>query len=189
MPLGVFSPRDIKKYYPAFDTRRLVEWKEKGYISKVRNSWYVFNDNKVNNFFISNRVYSPSYISLESALSYYGVIPEAVFNITAVTTLKTYSFEFKDIIYSYNTIKTNAYTGYEIVYNDELPLKIATPEKALIDFLYLRKTGNSDKDLLELRLDLINIDLNELFRLTGFFKNKKLEEKVNILVRTYDNIK
>ena len=88
----LFSIHEILKLYPNFDRKNLVRWQEKGYIKKIRNKWYIFSDkniNEINLFYIANSIYSPSYISFESALSYYNIIPEAVFSVTSATSLKT----------------------------------------------------------------------------------------------------
>ena len=94
-PFKLFSLIDIKKVFPKFDSRRLVEWQQKGYIKKVINRWYIFADVPVDDhlrYWVANRIYQPSYISMETALSYYGLIPEAVYTTTAVSTLKTSTF-------------------------------------------------------------------------------------------------
>jgi hypothetical protein len=55
----VFSIREIEKHFPGFDSRRLVEWQEKGYIQKLRNRYYFFTGNSVNErylFFASNEL-------------------------------------------------------------------------------------------------------------------------------------
>lgn len=44
----VFSIREIEKHFPGFDSRRLVEWQDKGYIQKLRNRYYFFTGNSVN---------------------------------------------------------------------------------------------------------------------------------------------
>jgi predicted transcriptional regulator of viral defense system len=88
----VFSVREIEKHFPRFDSRRLVEWQQKDYIQKLRNRYYRFTDYPLNEeglFYCANTIYKPSYVSLESALSIYGFIPEGVFQITSCTTLKT----------------------------------------------------------------------------------------------------
>ncbi len=77
----VFSLQDIKKIDKNFYRSRLNEWQDKGYIKKIRRSYYIFDDLNLNEailFLIANKIYSPSYISFEMALSYYGLIPEAV---------------------------------------------------------------------------------------------------------------
>jgi predicted transcriptional regulator of viral defense system len=91
----VFSVREIVKQFPGFDRRRLVEWQGKGYIQKIKNSLYCFADRKTEEpflYFTANTLYQPSYVSLESALSCYGFIPEGVFQIISCSSRKTQTF-------------------------------------------------------------------------------------------------
>ena len=90
----VFSIQDIKKVYSGFDSRRLSEWSDKGYIEKIINKWYRFKEVPLDEFLrfrISNCICHPSYLSLSTALSWHGLIPEAVYTQQAVTTRKTTS--------------------------------------------------------------------------------------------------
>jgi predicted transcriptional regulator of viral defense system len=91
----VFSLADIRQVEPGFHRRRLNEWQEKGYIKKVVKGHYVFSGQELDErglFEIANRIYAPSYVSFEMALSYYGLIPESVFAITSASTRKTSRF-------------------------------------------------------------------------------------------------
>jgi predicted transcriptional regulator of viral defense system len=68
----VFSLADIRQTDSFFHRRRLNEWQEKGYIKKLIRGFYIFSDLELNEnvlFEIANRIYAPSYISLEIALS------------------------------------------------------------------------------------------------------------------------
>ena len=88
-PLGIFSIAQIETVYPGLDKRRLFEWQSRGYIIKIRKQWYClpeFLKEPSSYWLIANLVHSPSYISLETALAYYGILPEGVFMTTSVTT-------------------------------------------------------------------------------------------------------
>ena len=64
--LGIFSIADIELLYPNIDKRRLFEWKEKGYLVKIRNQWYClpeFFEEPYSSWIIANLVHTPSYIS------------------------------------------------------------------------------------------------------------------------------
>src|SRR3989338_7420397 len=92
----VFSLADIKSLGVIFYRRRLNEWQDKGYIKKLIRGYYIFSDLELNEnvlFEIANRIYDPSYVSLEAALSYYGLIPESVYGISSVSTRRTYKFK------------------------------------------------------------------------------------------------
>lgn len=186
--LEVFSLLDIKKLFPNFDNRRLFEWQDKGYLIKLRNGWYCFSDIKKGEFFsyyTANRIYSPSYISLESALSYHNIIPEAVYSICSVSTNKTMIFNTPLGEFRYNTIKPSLFWGYEIFGDYEKPIKIANAEKAILDFLYLRKQYITSFELLNLRFSLDDISKDKLLDYLKDFKSLTLNKRVKNLIDTY----
>jgi predicted transcriptional regulator of viral defense system len=158
----VFSTREIEKLFPGFDSRRLVEWQEKGYIRKLRNRYYHFSDQPVDElflFFAANTIYRPSYVSLESALSRYGFIPEGVFQITSCTTLKTNAFNTTAGHFSYRRIRPSLYFGYQLEQWNGHRIAMACPEKALIDYLYLHHEVTLVDDLAALRFNVSEIKL------------------------------
>jgi predicted transcriptional regulator of viral defense system len=152
----LFSLKDIKKIDPSFHRRRFSEWKEKGYIKNIIKTFYIFADKTPDEnrlFFIANRIYNPSYISLETALSYYDFIPEAVFAITSVSTIKTKTFStvYGEMIYKH--IHPRYFFGFDLVEFESFRFKIASPEKAVLDFLYLNSQLKSRGDMEELRFN------------------------------------
>jgi predicted transcriptional regulator of viral defense system len=152
----LFSFSDIRLIDPHFHRRRLVEWQEKGYIKKIAKGHYVFSDLTIDEnilFEIANRIYSPSYVSLESALSYYQVIPEAVYGITSVSSRRTYSFSTPFGEFYHRTIKPSFFFGYKIMIFDSKSFKIADLEKAIIDFFYLHPNLKSKSDIISLRFN------------------------------------
>jgi predicted transcriptional regulator of viral defense system len=152
----IFSFSDIRLIDPHFHRRRLVEWQEKGYIKKIAKGHYVFSDLTIDEnilFEIANRLYGPSYVSLESALSYYQIIPETVYGITSVSTRRTYSFSTPCGEFHYRTIKPSFFFGYEIMIFDSKSFKIADLEKVLIDFFYLHPNLKSESDIISLRFN------------------------------------
>ena len=156
----VFSIIEIEKLFPSFDKKNLVYWQKKKYIQKIRNSWYRFSENLLNTdtlFFISNHIYAPSYISLESALSYYGFIPEGVFKTTAISTLKTHQFTTPLGVFGYQNVKPTLFFGYHLLQFNTFNYKMAEPEKAILDFLYLHSDIETEDHLYELRLNIFEI--------------------------------
>lgn len=142
----VFSLVDIRQAYPEFDRRRLNEWQEKDYIKKIIKGCYLFSDTAISEkvvFEIANRIYSPSYISFEMALAYYGLIPESVYGFTSASTRKTSHFATPVGEFFYRTIHPKLFFGFEIVKNNGKSFKIASPEKAFLDIFYI-KTGLCD---------------------------------------------
>jgi predicted transcriptional regulator of viral defense system len=187
----VFSVREIGKYFPGFDNRRLVEWQKKGYIQKIRNQYYRFENHKVDEgylFYCANTIYTPSYVSLESALSFYGFIPEGVFQITSCTTLKTNTFETPAGNFDYRNLKPSLFFGYNLKPWNGHHYAIAGPEKTVIDYLYLHAEMNGADDFESLRWNAIEIKNTLSFDiLNGYVKyidSKALTNRITHL-RSY----
>lgn len=184
----VFSTSDAKKYFPAFDTKRLVEWQQKKYIRKLINKWYLFTEIPVDElllFRISNCLYRPSYISLESALSLYHLIPEAVYSQQAVSTRKTNTYKTVVGTFHYRTLKPALFFGYRILHKDKLPVLVAEPEKALLDYFYLSANMNTLKDIEGLRFNIAElqntVDWKKMDRYSRVFNSQTLNKRVTQL--------
>lgn len=152
----VFSLSDIKGIDNSFHRRRLNEWQEKGYIRKIIKGYYVFSDLELNEnvlFEIANRIYTPSYVSLEMALSHYHLVPESVYGITSICTRRTYRFETPIAQFIYRTVKSSLFFGYELVKYENKVFKIASIEKAILDYFYLNPDVKTDSDFESLRID------------------------------------
>lgn len=133
---NIFSLNDVEKIDKTFYRSRLNEWQDKGYIKKVIKGFYIFNDVSIDEdvlYEIGNKIYSPSYISLEKALSYYHLIPESVYEITSVTTRTTRLLKTPIASFSYRSIKPDFYFGYKIVNYDNKGYLIAEIEKTILD--------------------------------------------------------
>lgn len=153
---GVVEWGEIQKAFPKLHPRRLNEWQQKGYLQKIINRFYGWTDDPLTEqrlYYSANRIYRPSYISHWTALSYYGLIPEGVFQIYSVSTLKTQRFETPLGIFTYQHIKPNLFFGYRIEQWQNKPLLIAEPEKALLDTFYLNQHWKDQKDVEALRLN------------------------------------
>ena len=155
--LACFNTDQIYASFPGFDRNNLGRWVTKGYLIRLRQGYYTFPEyREMKDFawYFANRIYKPSYISLHTALSYYGIIPESISQITSVTTLKTASFSNDFGEYSYKNIREDLMFGYDLrEMKGGRRIMFSTPEKALIDLLYLYPFYNSDRELSELRLD------------------------------------
>ncbi|MEI6596156.1 MAG: hypothetical protein WCO28_11385 [Bacteroidota bacterium] len=186
--LAVFSTRDIAKLFPDFDGRRLVEWQQKGYLQKLVNKWYLFSDIAMDDFLrnrISNCLYRPSYISLESALSHYNLIPEGVYTIQNITTRKTILYETAIGSFQYRNIKPAVFFGYHVDRSNSLPVLMADPEKAILDFLYLTPRIKTMADIEGLRLNSDelnnNIDWGKLEKYAACFESTVLNKRIDLL--------
>lgn len=192
-PMGCFNVNQVRLWEPDFDRNCLTRWCRKGLLVKLRNEWYAFSEYKqVPGFerYIANRIYAPSYISLHSALSFYGMIPEEVLSLTSVTTLKTAKFENAFGTFSYQNVKESLFFGYEpkTMLNGRTIL-FATPEKALLDLLYLNPYYKTEEDMEQLRLDedfmLTELNRDRLLQFLPKMGNRALEQRVNLLLKVY----
>ena len=193
--VGCFNIYQIRAWRPDFDRINLFHWVKKGYLSKLRQDWYAFSDLKGNPEtarYVAQRIYTPSYISLHTALSFYGIIPEAVTVVTSVISNRptTYSNEFGE--FSYQTVKPALFFGYK-----SMPLSphggylLAFPEKAILDLLYLYPQYNTEEALLDLRFDDYwmqeELDCDKLLAFSAQSGVKALQSRVKLLLKTYRN--
>lgn len=192
-PIGCFHINQVLLWEKDFDRNNLTRWCQKGLLVKLRNQYYSFPEyRQVPDFsrFVANRIYAPSYISLHSALSFYGMIPEEVVQLTSVTTLKTAKFENAFGTFYYQNVKPSLFFGYVIkTMPNGRGLWFATPEKALLDLLYLNPFYKTEQDMEEFRLDE-DFMLNEFSteRLDDYLKrigSKTLRQRVNRLLKVY----
>lgn len=152
--------------------------KKQGYVQSVKRGLYKLSDESVPDLYLANKLYEPSYISLEFALSYHRVIPETVYEITSVTPKATRRFETLGKIYSYHKIKKTAFTGYTIEKQKWFSFQIADPEKAFVDSNYFRMLGGL-KPISRYNKEKIN--LAKALRYASLLGNKKL---ISIIKRT-----
>ena len=116
----------------------LHRYSAKKIIVKLKRGLYALSDASLPEPYVANRIYSPSYVSLEFALSYHGVIPETVYEITSVTTKAPRRFEVLGKIFSYRKIKRVVFGGYGIAKQNGLGFYIADAQKAFVDANYFR---------------------------------------------------
>lgn len=191
---GCFNINQVNAWHPGFDKNNLGRWVKKGWIVKLKNGMYSFPEYLVQpdfRFYVANQIYKPSYISLHSALAFYGMIPEAVVQVTSVTTLKTNNFTNKVGNFSYKSVQEKIMFGYDIKsMTGGRSFYLAKPEKALLDLLYLYPFYNTEDDMENLRLDedFVQNDFDrEIFeKLLIQFNSKALEKRVKTLIKTYN---
>ena len=186
----LFSTTDIYKADPGFDKRRLVEWQHKDYLLKIANGYYALIEQPRDEKFlylVSNKIYHPSYVSLESALAYYGFIPEGVFTITAVSTLKTKQFNSSPGTFSYRKLKEDLFFGYTLLPAGVTSFKMALPEKALLDYLYFNRSVSGLEDFENLRFNknaiLDSIHRKKIHSFCGQFNVPRLYQQVDSLLK------
>lgn len=186
----VISANDILKVDQNFHKQRLSEWQKKGYLKKVAKGHYIFSDLEINEsvlFIIANKIFEPSYISLEMALSYYGLIPESVYSITSVTSRKTYKFASSIGHFSYRRIKPELMFGYNLVKYQNHNFKMAEIEKAILDYFHINSKLKTEEEFEELRINKDafqeKVDMKKFSEYLVQFNSKALEKRVNLFIK------
>jgi predicted transcriptional regulator of viral defense system len=157
----IFSLRDIENIFPDANVgtikNNLTNWLKKGYIERLKRDLYACVEpvlgSDIPDFFVANKLYTPSYISLETALSHYNMIPEIAAQVTSVTTKPGREFKNRHGVFIYRSCKKRAFTGYRIVSYEGYKVLIADEEKALVDFLYFKLRHGISIDFEEERFD------------------------------------
>lgn len=172
--LPIFNAGDIRALFglsQSATVKLLYRYARQSFIVRIKRGLYALADTIPTELFIANKIYEPSYVSRELALSYHRVIPETVYEITSVTPKATRRFEKLDKIYSYRKIKKSAFTGYTLEKQKGLSFYIADAEKAFVDANYFRLL-----DKLEplSRFDKEKINSAKALRYASLFANQKL---------------
>jgi predicted transcriptional regulator of viral defense system len=153
----LFEPEEfyIGEKHPAAVQVQISRWVKEGKLVKLATRRYLVNDpyRKVDPCpeRIANWLVYPSYVSLEYALSFYGLIPEGVPVVTSVTTRRPRRYETAAGRFSYRHIKRELFWGYRMLASDRGSYCLAVPEKALLDFFYLSRGDWSEARHLEMR--------------------------------------
>ena len=140
----LFTFNDILKWFPKINPKtlevELSRWRKDNKLIGVKKGIYWLKEKELSDpFIVANFIYNPSYISMESALNYYSIIPDIPFAVTSVTVKKTAQFKNKDLgNFTYRHLKPELFWGYETVQTNKVyNYNVATPEKALLDYIYL----------------------------------------------------
>lgn len=184
----LFTRQDLRQRgWPVFGYQ-LTLWQKQGYIIKIKNGVYLFEDrlNEVVPEALAGTIYSPSYISLEKALSIYGFIPEIVYGITSVTSRTTRTFKNRVGEYTYRHLKPSLFFGYR----ETAGYLLAEPEKALLDFLYFNRGRiKSREDLDDYRFNrqriLKGVSGKKLSHYLARFKDEKMQKIVKWIAGEY----
>jgi predicted transcriptional regulator of viral defense system len=166
---------------PANVRRQLSRWTKAGRLYQLRRGLYAlappYQKVKPHPFLVANRMVRGSYVSCQSALAHYGLIPEHVPVVTSVTAARGGRWETPLGIYEFRHIKADLFRGYQPVeLSPGQRAFVAWPEKALLDLIHLQASGDSPPYLQELRLqNLDRLDPNELQRQANLANSPKLQ--------------
>ena len=179
--ITIFNKEDVKYFLNLDDNsaqKIINRYLKNGYFAQLKKGLYYMPLNKPDPLRVANYLYQPSYISLETALSRYQIILERVYTITSVTSKTPKEYTIDNLVYTYKSIKMEAFTGY----HKHEGLFIAYPEKALADYLYYVSLGRSP--LLD-RIYLQGIDKTLFYSYVRIFKSKTFESWID---KNYDRL-
>lgn len=163
-------------------TKRMLA---QGKLLHIRRGLYSLTDKlgyrtKPHSFELAQFIYGPSYISLESALSYHQLIPERVYTITSCTGKRAKKFETPLGHFNYMHLpEENLFTEVELIKENEYQFFIAKPWKAICDYIYCYKHDWKDLDPLQnsLRIEIEDLPLlreEEIQLLEEYYHQKRI---------------
>lgn len=181
---GEVDPRDVR--------RQVSRWVREGKIYPLRRGLYAlappYQKVRPHPFAVANRMVRGSYVSCQSALAYFGLIPESVPVTVSVTLRRPARWETALGVFEFHRIQPALWHGYRRLDLGGQWAFIATPEKALLDLIYLHPGADSSAYLQELRLqnvDRLNLDeLRRLAEASGMPKLKRAVRRLAELVRS-----
>jgi predicted transcriptional regulator of viral defense system len=198
LPSSVFSHEMINALLEKSITNvndKISNLVKSGELIRLKKGFYTFSKpylvNPIDLISVANTLYAPSYVSFDYAMSYYGMIPERVSEITSATSKNEKLFDTPIGRFSYKKIPMRAYSiGVDWIYDDvEGGRFIATPEKALCDKIrYDRGIGTLTQNSMieylkyDLRLDIANsLNIDLIDEISTAYKSKNLNTLSSIL--------
>ncbi len=192
-PTGVFTQSDVAALVDGTDFSRhglIKRAMSAGEILNIRRGLYClapkFQKKPVSVYSLAQRIYGPSYISMETALSYHCWIPEAVFACTCASFGNSKKFETPLGLFSYKRVPQHTFfLGVERC-NDKNGnvFFMASPTKALVDYLYIHQLNwtRIDEPTGSLRIDedeLACVTAEELEVLMNNYSNNRVKRFLN----------
>lgn len=176
---------DVLKWFPqaneATIKQNLKYWVKKGLLERLCRGIYKLPETEITDeFAIASFLDTQSFISLESALSFYGMIPEYPYAVTSVTMQKTQSIKTNNGRFIFRKIKKELFFGFTQRQNGHFFYRIAEPEKAFFDFLYLNERDIKSSDYWrEMRLSLAaGFSMDKLRSYYHFLRSSKSQETI-----------
>jgi len=173
---------------------QISRWLKAGKLIQLKRGLYLLSEpyRKVDVFepYIASILKKPSYLSLEKALEYHGLIPEAVPVYTSVTSKMPAKFSSEIGVFDYRHIKSSLFWGYASVTVYKQTAFIATAEKALLDLIYLKGMKISLDYLKEMRLQNVKaISLEKLWEFATRFNKPGIMRAAKIIKKYIDSYK
>lgn len=170
---------------------QLSRWSRSGKVIRLKRGLYTLPPDQqrtpFSTLWLANTLYSPSYLSLETMLSWYDMIPERVAQTTSVTTLKTAQYKNAFGVFVYRHIKPQLFTGFEESKDKYGAIVLmATPEKSLLDYIYFYPHWQSTEDFFENNIRLQQLDQLRkkwLRHWSGCFQSKKIFQATQLILK------
>ena len=177
---GQVDPNNIR--------RQLTRWTQAGLLFQLRRGLYAlappFQKGKAHPFVIANRLVGGSYVSCQSALAHFDLIPESVPTVVSVCSCRPGHRDTPLGSFLVRHMRRNYLGGYQLLElgNGQEAL-VAIPEKALLDLIYLTPEGDSAEYIHSLRLqNLENLNMRSLKNVAKIFDKPKLTRAVEVLI-------
>lgn len=170
--------RQIFDVSPVSAQKFLERYTKKGVFERVKKGFYIYKSRPPSVYLLANKLYEPSYISFDTALSYHKLIPETVYSVTSATTQPTREFIWGQATFSYHKIKKEAFTGYGLISIGEEAVLMAEKEKAVVDFLYFVSLGERRPND---RMRTEGLDIEKLKEFAALYQRRSLEGLIDAL--------
>lgn len=177
---SIFSVRDFIRIFKVRSktARAFLSFHSKrNSFKRLKMGTYILSNNPPTMFEIANYLQRPSYISFETALSLYGIIPETVYTIISATTGPSKEYNLQNQNYRYQRVKKELFFGYRLLRIKDKAVLVADKEKALLDYIYLLSLK---KQSVNERINPSKIDTGKLGKYIGFFKMRIKKNRVFI---------
>ena len=169
--------------------RQLTRWMNAGRIIQLRRGVYSlappYRKIEPHPFTIANRMVPGSYVSCQSALAYYSLIPEYAPSVVSVCSSRPRTWDTPLGTFIFRHVQRKYLFGYRFLeISNAQQAIVAAPEKALLDLIYLTPGGDSEEYIESLRLqNLDQLDEIGLKKSAGDFGKPKLKRAAEIILR------
>ncbi len=168
-----------KKVFTSADLQKILQTNSDGYayvlagklvkemvLERVSKGYYILSSNRPSDFEVANILYRPSYVSLDSALNYYGILVQSPQQVMSVSTKRAENIEKNGKTFAYMHLDQKYFGDYQKI-DDFL---IASPEKALVDAMFFTALGRSTLSIEELNLQ--SVDKKKVREIASKIANK-----------------
>jgi predicted transcriptional regulator of viral defense system len=171
----------LKDYHRPYD--KIMEMVAQGYLKQIRRGLYIptalAGIAAPEPFLVANHLYGPSYISTDSALHYWGLIPERVYEVSSITMRSSKNFQTSIGHFSFKHVQTEYYpVGVQSIHlTEQQNILIASPEKSLTDKV-ITTAGlqlRSVQQVQEYLLEDLRIEKDQLKKLDSHLINSWLD--------------